>query len=79
MCSKTSSSASDCVSGPVRLIIEAECSRCGSILGGESGLEAIDKATSHTLSTGHIVILNGTVDAPEEAELGERAAVRSPR
>lgn len=66
MYSKTCSPVSGSADVAVRLIIEAECSRCGPILNG--GLEAIEKATTHTLSTGHIVILNGTVDAPEHEE-----------
>lgn len=77
MHSNTCSPAFRCVVGSVRLIIDAECTRCGPILSG--GLETIEKATTHTLSTGHIVILNGTVDAPEEAELSDRSAVGSLR
>jgi hypothetical protein len=61
MSSNTCSPDSRCIVA-VRLIIDAECSRCGLILSG--GLEAVEQATTHTLCTGHIVILNGTVDAP---------------
>jgi len=47
----------------VRLVIEAECSRCGPISVGENtGFEPIDAALAHTAQTGHVVILNGTVD-----------------
>jgi hypothetical protein len=47
----------------VRLVIEAECSRCGPISVGENtGFGHIDAALAHTAQTGHVVILNGTVD-----------------
>jgi hypothetical protein len=47
----------------VRLVIEAECSRCGPISVSENiGVEPIDAALMHTAQTGHVVILNGTVD-----------------
>lgn len=47
----------------IRLVIEAECSRCGPISAGEStGFGHIDAALAHTAQTGHVVILNGTVD-----------------
>lgn len=77
MCSNTCSPASRCVVA-VRLIIDAECSRCGLILSG--GLEVVERATTHTVSTGHIVILNGTVDAPEQEEWVEgSSALPSPK
>lgn len=56
----------------VRLVIEAECSRCGPISVGEStGVGHIGAALAHTAQTGHVVILNGTVDRPnlEEREI----------
>jgi hypothetical protein len=47
----------------VRLVIEAQCSRCGPISISEStGFEHIDAALAHTAQTGHVVVLNGTVD-----------------
>jgi hypothetical protein len=53
----------------VRLVIEAECSRCGPISVGENtGLGRIDAALTHTAQTGHVVILNGTVDHPDLEE-----------
>jgi len=53
-----------------RIVIEAECSRCGPILPAQDeGLRTLEAATAHTNSTGHLVILNGTIDAPELDEL----------
>jgi hypothetical protein len=50
----------------IRLVIEAECSRCGPISVGEStGSRDIDAALAHTAQTGHVVILNRTVDRPD--------------
>jgi hypothetical protein len=52
--------------GKVRLVLEAECSSCGPIFQRENaGLRGIDAALQHTSATGHIVILNGTIDLPE--------------
>ena len=51
----------------VRLVIEAECSRCGPISIDENiGVEPIDAALMHTAQTGHVVILNGTVDRHDD-------------
>jgi hypothetical protein len=53
----------------VRLVIEAACSCCGPIHNAPAGLEVIEAASAHTAESGHVVILNGTVDRPElEAE-----------
>lgn len=54
------------VDGVIRLVVEAECTACGPI-GRElpAGLEVIRRAMRHTAETGHVVILNGTVDSPE--------------
>lgn len=50
----------------VRLVIEAECSSCGSVCDREiDGFKAVQAALVHTSVTGHIVILNGTADLPE--------------
>lgn len=47
----------------IRLVIEAECSCCGPVSGDENaGLENIEAALAHTAQTGHVVILNGTID-----------------
>ena len=47
----------------IRLVIEAECSCCGPVSGDENtGLKNIEAALAHTAQTGHVVILNGTVD-----------------
>ena len=52
----------------VRLVIEAACSCCGPIHNAPAGLEAIEAASAHTAESGHVVILNGTVDRPELEE-----------
>lgn len=53
----------------VRLVVEAECSCCGSIHGNTTpGLESVQAAVRHSAETGHVVILNGTVDRPELEE-----------
>lgn len=50
----------------IRIIIEAECSSCGTIACNRTvGLDIIHNAARHTAQTGHIVILNGTVDCPD--------------
>jgi hypothetical protein len=51
----------------IRIVIEAECSRCGPLSAQENtGLGNIDAALAHTAQTGHVVILNGTVDRGDE-------------
>jgi len=53
----------------VRLVVEAECSCCGPIHGNATpGMESVHAAAMHTAETGHVVILNGTVDRPELEE-----------
>jgi hypothetical protein len=50
----------------VRLVVEAQCTCCGPIHGDTTpGLESVQAAARHTAETGHVVILNGTVDRPE--------------
>ena len=57
----------------VRLVVEVECSCCGPIQGSTtSGLQSVQAAVRHSAETGHVVILNGTVDRPE---LEERDAI----
>ena len=52
----------------IRLVLEAECSRCGPIFQAQSeGVARIQAAITHTSATGHVVILNGTVDVPDAA------------
>jgi hypothetical protein len=53
----------------VRLVVEAECSCCGPIHGSATpGLQSVQAAMRHSAETGHVVILNGTVDRPELEE-----------
>lgn len=55
-----------------RVVIEVECSLCGPVFQiDRNGLDGIEAATAHTSATGHVVILNGTVDLPEQDEAGE--------
>jgi len=55
----------------VRMIVEAECSFCGPIFQTQNeAWQTLEAATAHTASTGHVVILNGTIDAPHLEELG---------
>jgi len=49
----------------VRLVIEATCGHCGPIHNSVAGWETIEAASAHTAETGHVVILNGTVDRPD--------------
>ena len=50
----------------VRLVVEAECSCCGPIQESTTpGLQSVQAAVRHSAETGHVVILNGTVDRPE--------------
>lgn len=52
----------------IRLVLDAECSRCGPIFQAESeGAGRIRAAVAHTSAAGHVVILNGTVDLPGAA------------
>jgi hypothetical protein len=53
----------------VRLVIEAMCGCCGPIHNSLAGWETIEAASAHTAETGHVVILNGTVDRPDLEEL----------
>lgn len=49
-----------------RLIIDANCATCGHVEPSGSDPTSVPKlAVQHTAATGHVVILNGTVDAPE--------------
>lgn len=49
-----------------RLIIDATCTTCGSIdTPNNKALLVPEMAMRHTSTTGHVVILNGTVDDPE--------------
>ena len=62
----TTSPLTDLADTDVRIIIEAECSSCGPIARNTTAdLDIIHNAARHTADTGHIVILNGTVDRPD--------------
>lgn len=52
----------------IRLVLDAECSHCGPIFHEKSeGAARIQAAITHASATGHVVILNGTVDLPDAA------------
>ncbi len=50
-----------------RLIIEAQCSVCGPLEDAD-GFSTVRLAMGHSSALGHVVILNGTTDLPEEGE-----------
>lgn len=52
---------------PPRLVLHAECTTCGRLNGDEDNpLTVVDIALDHTDGTGHVVVLNGTADIPDE-------------
>jgi hypothetical protein len=58
----------------VRLVLEAQCSSCGLLCDTAHELRVVQVALAHTAATGHIVILNGTVDLPDQNEAGVSSA-----
>ena len=70
----TTSTLIDLADSDIRIVIEAECSSCGPVVRNPTaGLDIIHHAARHTAETGHVVILNGTVDRPD---LEEREILR---
>src|SRR5258708_32761936 len=64
---RTSATAGMMVRQPARFVIEAVCTSCGPICDEtEDGISIVRLALAHTGATGHVVILNGTTDVPEE-------------
>ena len=55
---------------PPRLVLHADCTTCGR-LNQDDGASSrvVDIALGHTDGTGHIVVLNGTTDLPDEEEV----------
>jgi hypothetical protein len=52
-----------------RLIIEAQCSTCGPLDDPlPKGFSTVRRALQHSSTLGHVVILNGTTDLPEDAD-----------
>src|SRR5215469_1477681 len=50
-----------------RLVLYADCTTCGRLNGCEDNpLTVVDIALDHTDGTGHVVVLNGTTDIPDE-------------
>lgn len=63
---RTTSTLAGLADEDIRKVIEAECSSCGPIeRNATTGLDVIHNAAKHTAETGHVVILNGTVDRPD--------------
>ena len=55
---------------PPRLILHADCTTCGRLNQDEdASCRVVDIARGHTEGTGHIVVLNGTTDIPDEEEV----------
>lgn len=49
-----------------RLLMDANCTMCGPVEPtGNDSTSVPELAARHTAATGHVVILNGTVDAPD--------------
>lgn len=52
-----------------RLVLQAECTTCGRLCANGSNESSIPElALTHTVLTGHIVVLNGTTDLPEDED-----------
>src|SRR5437879_3982939 len=52
--------------GP-RLVLQPDCTTCGCLT-DERGYSVLKVALDHTAQTGHVVVLNGTTDLPEDEE-----------
>lgn len=58
---------------PSRLVLHADCTTCGRLNGDEENpLTVVDIALDHTDGTGHVVVLNGTTDIPDEEWIADR-------
>lgn len=52
---------------PPRLVLHADCTTCGRLNREEDDPRSVvDIALDHTNGTGHVVVLNGTTDIPDE-------------
>ena len=52
-----------------RIILELDCATCGRLTPDGNAVALLEAAKLHTSMTSHVVILNGTVDVPEELAL----------
>jgi hypothetical protein len=52
-----------------RLIINALCTTCGEVSPQVESITSVQEAVTHVARSNHVVILNGTVDAPDEQAL----------
>lgn len=67
---KTSPASMPAVPEPPRLVLHADCTTCGRLNQDEdASSRVVDIALGHTDGTGHIVVLNGTTDLPDEEEV----------
>ena len=58
---------------PPRLVLHADCTTCGRLNGDEdNALTVVEIALDHTGATGHVVVLNGTTDIPDEGWIPAR-------
>ena len=65
----TSPASTPAVPEPPRLVLHADCTTCGRLNQDEdASSRVVDIALGHTDGTGHIVVLNGTTDLPDEEE-----------
>lgn len=56
-----------------RLIMDANCTTCGPVENSSNNPASIPElAMRHTAATGHVVILNGTVDDPDHEFASQR-------
>jgi len=50
-----------------RLVLQPDCTTCGCLT-DERGYSVLQVALDHTAQTGHVVVLNGTIDLPEDQQ-----------
>jgi hypothetical protein len=53
-----------------RLILDANCTTCGPVGTATEPWSVPGKAVLHAAKTGHVVILSGTADIPEDESRG---------
>ena len=72
---KTSPESTPAVSEPPRLVLHADCTTCGRLNRDDDVSAAVlEIALDHTDGTGHVVVLNGTTDIPDEEEINPAGA-----
>jgi hypothetical protein len=69
------------VSEPPRLVLHADCTTCGRLNRDDDASAAVlELALDHTDGAGHVVVLNGTTDIPDEdaVDAAGASSVESP-